>query len=212
MATSAPVQPSAPRQGVIARHPLVSFFLLTFVISWGWWGLWQALQMPPRLIYVRTAGPTIAAFVVLAITLGRPGVLGLLRSYVHWRVGVQWYLVALIGVPVLVFLSFAVVPGALAEFVAPDWSFIPVFVSGFAYSVFLAGGPLLEEGGWRGFALPRLQRLRGPLVGTLILGVLWGLWHLPVYFGPLALTGPDDTFLSTGINFVESLEAAPIGE
>ena len=47
MATSAPVQPSAPRQGVIARHPLVSFFLLTFVFSWGWWGLWQALQMPP---------------------------------------------------------------------------------------------------------------------------------------------------------------------
>jgi membrane protease YdiL (CAAX protease family) len=203
MATSAPVQPSAPRQGVLARHPLVSFFLLTFLFSWGWWGLWKALQMPTPLIYVRTAGPTIAAFVVLAITSGRPGVLGLLRSYVHWRVGVQWYLVALIGVPVLLFLSFAVVPGALAEFVAPDWSFIPAYVTAFAYSVFLAGGPLLEEGGWRGFALPRLQRLRGLLVGTLILGVFWASWHLPGFFGPLALTGPDDTFLGTGIYFVE---------
>ena len=205
MATAAPVQPSAPRQGVIARHPLVSFFLLAFLISWGWWGLWQALQLPTPLIYVRTAGPTIAAFVVLAITLGRPGVLGLLRSYVHWRVGVRWYLLTLIGVPVLVFLSYVVVPGALADVVAPDWSFVPSYLGAFAFSVFLAGGPLLEEGGWRGFALPRLQRLSGPLVGTLILGVLWGLWHLPAYFGPLALTGPDATFLITGITFVEYL-------
>jgi hypothetical protein len=103
MATAAPVHPGAPRQGVIARHPLLSFFLLTFLISWGWWALWGALQLPTPLIYVRTAGPTIAAFVVLAIISGRPGVLGLLRSYVHWRVGVQWYLLALIGVPFLVF-------------------------------------------------------------------------------------------------------------
>jgi|SRR5215217_1234105 len=87
------------REGVLARYPLV-FFLLTFVISWGWWGLWQALPQPAPLIYVRTAGPTIAAFVVLAVTLGRPGVLRLLRSYVHWRVGVPWYVVTLIGVPV----------------------------------------------------------------------------------------------------------------
>jgi membrane protease YdiL (CAAX protease family) len=42
-------------------------------------------------------------------------------------------------------------------------------------------GPLFEEAGWRGFALPRLQQQRGPLVGTLILGFLWGVWHLPVY-------------------------------
>ena len=194
---------AAPRQGVLARHPLVFFFVLTFVFSWGWWGLWQALQMPTPLIYVRTAGPTIAAFVVLAIISGRPGVLRLLRSYVHWRVGVPWYLVTLVGVPVLMFLSYVVVPESLADFVAPGWSFIPSYLGIFAYSVFLAGGPLLEEGGWRGFALPRLQRLRGPLVGTLILGVLWALWHLPAYFGPLSLTEPDATFLSTGITFVE---------
>src|SRR3954470_6604263 len=210
MATAAPVQPSAPRQGVIARHPLVSFFFLAFLISWGWGWLWQGLQLPVPLIYVRTAGPTIAAFVVLAITLGRPGVLRLLRSYVHWRVGVPWYLVTLVGVPVLIFLSFVVAPGAFANFVAPDWSFLPSYLGTFAFSVFLAGGPLLEEGGWRGFALPRLQRLCGPLVGTLILGVLWGLWHLPAYppsyfVGSLSQTGPDATFLSTGITFVEYL-------
>jgi uncharacterized protein len=106
-------------------------------------------------------------------------VLRLLRSYVHWRVGVQWYLVAVIGVAVLMFLAYVVVPGALADFVAPDWSVAPLWLSSIVVVLFLPpADPLLEEGGWRGFALPRLQRLHGPVLGTLILGALWGLWHL----------------------------------
>ena len=200
---------AASRQGVLARHPLVFFFLLSFVFSWVYWGLWKALQLPDSLFVVGAAGPTLSAFIVLAITSGMPAVLRLLRSYVHWRVGVQWYLVSLIGVPVLMFLSFMVVPGSLADFAAPDWSFIPFYVSQFAFTLFIPPrGPLLEEGGWRGFALPRLQRLHGPLVGTLILGALWALWHGPFYFGPLSLTGPDATFLSTGIAFVAFLIGA----
>jgi membrane protease YdiL (CAAX protease family) len=202
MATAAPLQPSAPRQGVLARHPLVFFFLLSFLFSWVYWGLYKALQLPSLLFALGAAGPLVSALSVLAITSGKPGVLGLLRSFVHWRVGVQWYLVTLIGFPVLTFLAFLVVPGALADFVAPDWSFVPFYLSNFAFALFLAGGPLLEEGGWRGFALPRLQQLHGPLVGTLILGALWSLWHLPIFFGPLSLTGPDATFVSASIAFI----------
>jgi len=52
-------RPGAARESVLARHPLVFFFLLAFVFSCIWWGLWQALQLPVPLIYVRTAGPTI---------------------------------------------------------------------------------------------------------------------------------------------------------
>jgi membrane protease YdiL (CAAX protease family) len=178
--TTATERPYAARGGLIARHPLVFFFLLAFLFSWVWWGLCKALQLPDSLVVVGAAGPTVSAFVVLAITSGDPAVLRLLRSYVHWRVGVQWYLVALIGVPVLMVLAFMVVPGALAEFVAPDRSFVPSYLSQFAITLFIPPrGPLLEEGGWRGFALPRLQRLHGPLVGTLILGaralLLWTL-------------------------------------
>jgi membrane protease YdiL (CAAX protease family) len=149
------------------------------------------------------AGPTVSAFLVLAITSGKPGVLRLLRSFVHWRVGVQWYLVTLVGVPVLMLLSYLVVPGGLADFRAPDRSFLAHYLREFIFTLFLAGGPLLEEGGWRGFALPRLQRLHGPLVGTVILGALWSLWHLPIFVGPLSATGPDATFASVSIAFVE---------
>jgi CAAX protease family protein len=195
-------RPDAARGGLLARHPLVFFFILSFVFTWGYFGLFWALQLPGPLMALGAAGPLVSAFLILAIASGRPGVLRLLRSYVHWRVGVQWYLVTLVGVQVLMFLSFVVVPGALADFAAPNGSFVPLYLSEFAFTLFLAGGPLLEEGGWRGFALPRMQRLHGPLVGTLILGLLWGLWHLPFLFGPLAATGPDATFASTSIAFV----------
>jgi uncharacterized protein len=190
--TTATERPYAARGGLIARHPLVFFFTLTCLLTWGWDMLSWALALgPPRILNIATASaPTVVAFFILAVTSGKPGVLRLVRSYVRWRVGVQWYLVAVIGVAVLIFLSFAVVPGVLADFVAPGWSFVPFYLSSFVVVLFLPpGGPLLEEGGWRGFALPRLQRLHGPLVGTLILGALWSVSHLDLFVGPLAPRG-----------------------
>ena len=204
--TTSTERPYAARGGLIARHPLVFFFTLTCLLTWGWdmlsWAL--GLQLPISTVnLVSASAPTVVAFLILAITSGKPGVLRLLRRYVRWRVGVQWYLVAVIGVAVLIFLSFAVVPGILADFVAPDWSFVPSYLSSFVFVLFLPpGGPLLEEGGWRGFALPRLQRLHGPLVGTLILGALWSVWHLTLFFGPIAGSNPDASFVSVGIAYV----------
>ncbi|MBO1269816.1 CPBP family intramembrane glutamic endopeptidase [Arthrobacter cavernae] len=195
-------RPDAARGGLLARYPLVSFFLLSFVFTWGYIALHWALQLPKPMYALAAAGPTVAAFLILAVTSGKPGVLHLLRSYVHWRVGVRWYLVSLIGVQVLMLLAFVVVPGGLADFAAPDWSFLPFYLGEAAFTLLLAGGPLLEEGGWRGFALPRLQRLHGPLIGTIILGALWSLWHLQIFVGPLAITGPDATFVGVSSAFV----------
>jgi len=195
-------QPGVPREGLLGRHPLVFFFLLSFVFSWAYWGLHKALQLPGPLFALGAAGPLASAFIVLATTSGRPGVLRWLRSFVHGRVGVQWYLVTLVGVPVLMLLAYLVTPGALADFRAPAWSLLPLYLTEFATALFLGGGPLLEEGGWRGFALPHMQPLHGPLVGTLILGALWALWHLPFFFGPLSLTGPDATFVGACIAFL----------
>jgi membrane protease YdiL (CAAX protease family) len=128
-------------------------------------------------------GPFLAAFVMTGATGGREGVGRLLRRFVLWRVGFRWYLFALVGVPMIVVLSVLVMPGVLESFQGLD-ALAPLPLLGvFVYVLFL-GGALGEEPGWRGFGLPRLQSLHGPLIGSLILGPLWGLWHLPLFWTP----------------------------
>ena len=197
MATAAPVQPAAPRQGVLARHPLTFYFLLAYAGTW-------IVTVPFALsatgvgflpfgipngsvIFVSAAwvflGPTLAAFIMTGATEGRAGIRRLLHRYALWRVGLRWYLFVLIGIPVILVLSVIVLPGALASFqgLAP---LDPLPLLGIFVYIFFLGGPLSEEPGWRGFALPRLQSLHGPLVGSLILGIFWGLWHLPLFWTP----------------------------
>ncbi len=117
------------------------------------------------------------------------------------RVGFPWYLFVLIGFPALILLSLLVLPGAIAAFRAPA----PGFVIGYLVSyglIFILGGPLGEEPGWRGFALPRWQQRSGPLVGTLILGVLLGLWRLPLFLIP-GYDGAGTGFVGISIPFIE---------
>ena len=190
--------------GPLAGHPLLLFFLSSFVLTRGYfWLIWAPLGLPASLIGLGGFGPAISAFLVLAVTSGTPGILSLLRSIVHWRVGVRWYLLALLGVPLLNLFAYLVVPGTLSDFVAPDSRLLRVYLSEMAMSLTIGIAPLWEEVGWRGFALPCIQRLYGPVRGTLILGALWGFWHLPFFFGPLAQTGPDSTWLSATIALVE---------
>jgi membrane protease YdiL (CAAX protease family) len=187
MATAAPLQPSAPRQGVIARHPLVFYFIIAYAFSWL---AWMPLVLPfssPLLarwaFAVGTFGPFLSAFVMTGVTEGREGVGRLVRRMVLWRVGFRWYLFAFLGIPAIFLLSVIFLPGALASFQGlATLSPLPLLVL-FVY-VFFLGGPLGEEPGWRGFALPRLQRMHGPLVGSLILGPLWTFWHLPLFWYP----------------------------
>jgi uncharacterized protein len=109
-------------------------------------------------------GPFLSAFVMTGVTEGRAGVGRFLRRFVLWRVGFRWYLFAFVGVPVLVVLSVVVIPGVLGSFQGLS-ALDPLYLLGiFLYALF-PGGALGEEPGWRGFALPRLQSLHGPLVG-----------------------------------------------
>jgi membrane protease YdiL (CAAX protease family) len=194
----------AKGEGLLARYPLLLFFLSSFVLTWGYfWLIWAPLGLPDSLIALGGFGPSVSAFLVLAITSGKPGVLRLLRSMVQWRAGVQWYLLILLGIPILNLLAFLVVPGTLSDFAAPDSRLVRVYLSEMAFSLTIGVAPLWEEVGWRGFALPGMQRLHGPVVGTIILGALWGVWHLPFFFGPLAKAGPEATFISAGIALVE---------
>jgi len=129
----------------------------------------------------------------------------LLRRYVLWRVGFQWYLLTLFGPPTLFLLGYLVVLGGSAAFHA---ILAPAFLMSYLtpYIIyFIIGGPLGEEPGWRGFALPRLQWGYGPLVGTLILGVLWSLWHLPMMILIPGYNGAGTGFTGILIPFLEFL-------
>jgi membrane protease YdiL (CAAX protease family) len=194
-AANAPLQPAAPRQSALARHPLVSYFVMAYAFSWLVWSPWLLSEagvglLPYKLgpqaagLLVAAAillGPTLSAFIMTALTEGRPGIRRLLGRYVLWRVGLRWYVFALIGIPAIFVLGTIAFSGDLPNFGALGGpSYVLSYLASFVLT-FIFGGALLEEPGWRGFALPRLQRLQGPLIGTLILGVLWGLWHMPLF-------------------------------
>jgi membrane protease YdiL (CAAX protease family) len=194
-ADNAAQRPGAAREGLLARHPLVFYFLIAYGFSWLAWlplllskdGAGLLPYRAPIGFYTTLAiasfGPFLSAFVMTGVTEGRIGIGRLLRRIVLWRVGLWWYLFALLGILAILVLSVILLPGVLASFQGLA-SLAPLpFLSLFVY-VFFLGGPFGEETGWRGFALPRLQTMHGPLVGSLILGLIWAVWHLPIFWVP----------------------------
>jgi uncharacterized protein len=163
---------------LVRRHPLISFFVLAYVLTW-----WASIVyfVYPNPFPVFPYGPFLAAVTVLALTTGKTGIKGLLRRIVLWRVGLRWYAIALL-LPVALALAAVylnvVVFGAPAPSVEELGGWPSLFVL-FPLTL-LIGGPLGEEPGWRGYALPRLQSGRSALAASLILGVLIALWHLPL--------------------------------
>jgi membrane protease YdiL (CAAX protease family) len=172
------------------HHPLVCYFLLAYGFSWLAWVPYILSQSGLGILPIRMSqfgilpgaylGPLLSGFLMTAATEGKPGVGRLLRRLVLWRVGWRWYLFILVGLPVTLLLGYLVLPGAVTALhisAIPQITWLyPIFL---LLEIFTSG--LAEEPGWRGFALPRLQQRYGPLLGTLILGLLWGGWHLPLF-------------------------------
>jgi membrane protease YdiL (CAAX protease family) len=160
----------------VKRHDLTVFLVIAFALSWLAWPL---VLMNPESSPLLPFGPIIGAFIILALTRGWAGVRELLMSMVRWRVGLRWYAVALLlpaGITLVALYLNAMLGGSTpmaADFAG--WYSLPVLF----LSTTLVGGPLFEEPGWRGFALPRLQSKYTPLVASLIIGVIWASWHLP---------------------------------
>jgi membrane protease YdiL (CAAX protease family) len=164
---------------VVRAHQLIVFFVLAYVLSW-WGAILYAFNhdLAPNASF----GPFLAALVVLAITRGKAGVMELLRRMVRWRVAPGWYAVALL-LPVaitVVATGLNVLLGAQAPSSAKlgGWTGL---VPGFFLLLLIPGlGGAWEEPGWRGYALPQLQTEHSALLASLILGVLWAFWHLPL--------------------------------
>jgi membrane protease YdiL (CAAX protease family) len=212
---NASAQLASSEKNLLARYPLTSFFLMAFAFSWIVWSPWVLSEDGVGLLPYQLSGltkgllsaaaillgPTLSAFIMTGITEGREGIRRLLHRIVLWRVGLRWYLFALIGIPVVMALGTVILPGGLSSLLGLGPGYVLTYLSTYVLVVIL-GGPLFEEPGWRGFALPRLQPLHGPLVGTLILGLLWGLWHLPEFLVPAWAESSGGSSLLAIVKFV----------
>ena len=172
---------------LVRRYPLTAFFVLACALSWWPWILYSVDLLPNPIVGF---GPFLAALVVLAVTEGKSGVVGLLRRMVRWRVGIQWYAVALL-LPIVVILAAAALNvfllGAQRTSSVADLGGWSSFLLLFLLSLLIPGlAGTWEEPGFRGYALPRLQFRYSALIASLILGVLWAFWHLP-----FVVTGED---------------------
>ena len=173
-------------KSVISRQPLASFFVMAFLFSWIAVSpliLNPTFPVEPFQILGALAGPTLSAIIVTATLDGRKGLRDFFTRYIQWRAGLVWWLFVLFGILLSLNTLAAFILGASVwtEFFENIGLILTTYL--ITLIVGIITGPLWEEPGWRGFALPRLQEQFGPIVGTLILGVLWALWHLPGYLG-----------------------------
>jgi membrane protease YdiL (CAAX protease family) len=212
--------------------PLVAFFMIAFALAWGMWLVvaWAADQAgvgtndflrlveERRLEGVDTALPgwllygitrvidfsfSIAGLIMIGITAGRAGFQELGRRLLLWRFPVRWYLLALL--PVFLLAGAALL--AAKPLVLSGQAIVAALISleaGLLVSLFLRGA-MGEELGLRGFALPRLQARTSPFRASLIIGVLWGLWHLPVLITRDPVSIVLFLVLALGLSFVFTL-------
>jgi membrane protease YdiL (CAAX protease family) len=174
-------------RALLRRAPLLGYFTLTFVWSWACWALSPAIrpQLPwlaTLLMFAGSFGPSLAAIVVVASTRPPGGLRAWLSRCLQWRIGWGWWAVAALLPLVVMLLAVALhmaLGGAIAA--APASGHLLMTVVNLPL-VLLLGGPLGEEFGWRGYALPVLQDRLGWRAASLGLGLVWGVWHLPLFF------------------------------
>jgi membrane protease YdiL (CAAX protease family) len=178
------------------RNSLVAFFILTFILTWAMWipatltklNGGASILGPDRVGQFGRWMPGIVAVILTGIIAGKQGVGALFRPLKIWRVNIGWYLLALLFQPVLFVVAKLIdslfrktyeVTSPLTTIDAPIVFVIPVVI------ISAIPGAFMEELGWRGFALPRLQNKNNALIASGILGLIWGIWHIPsmMFFG-----------------------------
>lgn len=186
------------------RRELRRFMLLAFGLTWGLGGvalilgyLFPALAFTSSnpLYYLAAYSPSIAALIITNRDQGPRGVRTLLKGFVPTRRAGPWYLVAILAMPIA-YAAVAVLTDGWR--LAVPVSAVPVAL---AANFFRDAGPLGEELGWRGFALPRILLFRSQLAAAVILGLIWAAWHIPTFFIP-TLT---QSHLSIPLFFVETV-------
>ncbi|MFX1420475.1 MAG: CPBP family intramembrane glutamic endopeptidase [Promethearchaeota archaeon] len=168
---------------IIKKYSVTTFSIITYlimilaVIT----RLLIPIIMPDPMLWILTAwSPTISAIIVSGLIGGWSEIKKLLKGFLIWKIGIKWYLAGfLLMIAPLIFAMFYIFFGGLIPGPVPGLTF-PLIL---AYLIFtLFSGPLSEEAGWRGFALPRLESKHNALISSLILWLIWSCWHIPLYF------------------------------
>ena len=180
----------------IKRHPIATYYVLVFAISWG--GVLAAIG-PSRflgteaifgaqfmyVIYLAPlVGPCLAGILSAGIVYGKAGLRDFRSRLLRWRVGVRWYAIALLTAPLLTTATLVALSLTPAIVTASDK--VSLLVSGIAVGLVV---PFFEELGWTGFAVPELRKRYGILTTGLIVGLLWGAWHFPLFSGSATSSG-----------------------
>ncbi|MBQ0827238.1 CPBP family intramembrane glutamic endopeptidase [Streptomyces tagetis] len=211
--------PRAGARAVLRRRPLASFFIMAFALSWAAWtpyilsgnglGVWAFTfpggQIGSQLLGVLPGaylGPIVSALLVTAVCEGREGLRAWRRRMANFRIGWWWYVVVALAVPAALIAATTVLTGHGP--VVPPVAVLVAVLPGLAVQMITTG--LAEEPGWREFAMPRMQERLGPVAATLVVGVLWGAWHLPLFLtewggGPRRDVTPVLEFLATVVAF-----------
>jgi len=167
-------------KALIQRHPVASYFVLAYVISWG--GSFatagpkflrgETLQFTDALLmfFPMLAGPSIAGITMTALVDGKSGLRDLVSRMRTWQVSVGWYAMAILIPPVLILTVLL----TLTALVSPE--FFPGFLLPMIMIGLLAG--FFEEIGWMGYAFPKMERKHSAFATSIYLGLLWTVWHV----------------------------------
>jgi uncharacterized protein len=171
-------------QTFIKRHPVLSYYALTFIISWGGFlivvgpegipGTEEQFEtLLPFVALSMLIGPSVASVLLIGFIHGRAGFRGVFSRLLRWQVGLHWYAVALLTAPVLAAAILFALSLTSPIFATDDKA--PVLLSGITAGLITG---FFEELGWTGFAIPKLRQRYSVLATGLIVGVVWGTWHL----------------------------------
>lgn len=172
---------------------LIGFFTLAYAWSWACWlpAIAEMRSSPSLnavpgwvlpLVLLGGYGPTISAISITAASRGRAGVKDLFSTLFRWRAPVHVHAVIWLAPPIFVGVGMLLLPSPSR---IGDISWMGAWAVPSTLIAALAFGPLGEELGWRGYALPLIQRQRSALSSSLVIGVCWCFWHTPLFWAPV---------------------------
>ena len=172
-----------------ARSKLAIFVFVALAFVWAWGVGFAATQVKAAspglniaLMVVAGFGPSLAGFAVVAFFSSPAGLRDWAKRCLNWRLGWRWFVLAFLAPPALMLCALAMHAALVGEFppmLASEQ--IPLAIANFGF-VLLIGGPLGEEFGWRGYLMPAIAAKLNWRAASLLIGVVWGVWHLPLFY------------------------------